>query len=174
MRCWHLSQTNNGDNTAVSPELVVFYLYTDRVSSPKVLLLHLKRFIFQERKVQIEKPTDNTDGEAMFRTEYVFKKDKQRVNLRDKFDFLGDFSAGESPKKYHLKSVVHHIGSRPSSGHYTADTIRKFALEETDESDETEHWVTFDDTSSCVTSLQKVQANINKQRNAYMLLYEMT
>jgi len=34
-------------------------------------------------------------------------------------------------------------------------------------------WVTFDDTSSCVTSLEKIQRNRNKQETAYMLLYAL-
>jgi hypothetical protein len=169
--------------------------------SPKALLLHLKRFIVEE-KIN-SSPKGNSDENSHPNSpqakapsyELVFKKNKApvaipanlsldafRVDSKDKQEQT-TVSASSSSVGYSLRSVVHHIGSRASSGHYTADAIRLCEKEKepgdtttTDtgtEREMEEKWVMFDDGSSTLTTLERVTNNINRQRNAYMLLYTM-
>lgn len=129
--------------------------------------------------------------------EYVFNKNKAPVELAKELS-LQPFCATPSKSDYHLRSLVHHLGMRPSSGHYLADAIRPYRatpsdpatdtkdtetsstglpltenLEITDSTPPEEEWITFDDANSCKTTLSKIQANTMKQQTAYMLLYSL-
>lgn len=123
-------------------------------------------------------------------------KNKAPVGLVENVS-LEPFCATTSGGDYHLRSLVHHIGARPSSGHYLADSIRPFRATSTDSvadkpaesssltapttEDSTatetappeEEWITFDDANSCKTTLSKIQENRKKQETAYMLLYSL-
>ena len=168
------------------------------VCSPKHLLLHLKRFIFVERPI----PTGNENAppnspSSRPQMEYVFMKNKAPVDLAEELS-LQPFCASPSEGSYQLRSLVHHIGARPSSGHYLADAVRPYRASPTNSmpdkmpadastadplSTETcnvtvivppeEEWVTFDDGNSCKTTLSKIQGNTTKQQTAYMLLYSL-
>jgi hypothetical protein len=91
-----------------------------------------------------------------------------------------DFSA-EATKNYKLQSIVHHIGSRASSGHYTADAVRTVTDTWDDDNNEIltpcvgkgadKIWVSFDDSNTCETSIETILENPFKQSTAYMLLY---
>jgi len=91
-----------------------------------------------------------------------------------------DFEAAVCDSDYKLRSIVHHHGSRPSSGHYTADVVRFLKMPPVSVGDvesastvgeEKESWVTFDDGSSCVTSIERVISDKQRQSTAYMLMY---
>lgn len=165
------------------------------LSQPQFLLLHLKRFIF------VEKPRPSAGDENAPNAvdnggppEYVFQKNKTPVTIPesvslDPFRIENSAESQSSSQTYALKSIVHHLGSRASSGHYTADAVRYVAQDKDAEQKEAASattevssepasevydpykWVTFDDTNSCITSLQKITLNKNKRSTAYMLLY---
>lgn len=165
--------------------------------SPKNLLLHLKRFIVVEKPR--EAPQRDTDENSSPNSpsakappepiEYIFKKNKRLVTISEHLS-LNSFmveeqqearatNPGDSPD-YALKSIVHHHGSRASSGHYTADAIRLLPQQTIDneEDDKTingdelsAQWITFDDNASGKTSLEKIASSKVKQATAYMLLY---
>jgi len=82
---------------------------------------------------------------------------------------------GGSRSEYSLKSVAHHLGSRASSGHYTAEAVRMVEKDTstTDKRETEEKWFIFDDGKVHDTSLESVTTTVNKQRTAYMLLYTM-
>jgi ubiquitin carboxyl-terminal hydrolase 26/29/37 len=135
------------------------------LSMPKVILLHLKRFIAVERLIA------GRAGE----TELVFKKNKIPVELTTNLSvnkLLTDhYSPGTTsalpPNNYRLKSIVHHIGNTANSGHYTTDALK------TDPDDGRDLWVSFDDGISVERSLENVVSTTKHQETAYMLLYSM-
>ena len=177
------------------------------------MLLHLKRFIVVEKKVY---PDDQKQGGEEnqppnspvkpISVEYLFQKNKARVamplNLTlEPFQVTqkDESAAAAAPasllgRDYALKSVVHHIGSRASSGHYIADALRRVEVDD-DENDSKaiqddgdvvaassakapagkkkmeDAWFTFDDTQSARRETQKITQDPQKQETAYMLLY---
>lgn len=99
--------------------------------------MHLKRFIFVERP--IPKGNENAPPNSPSsrpEVEYVFKKNKAAVELTESLS-LGAFCTDPAPRGYKLRGLVHHIGSRASSGHYTADSLRPYRAipKETDTAD---------------------------------------
>jgi ubiquitin C-terminal hydrolase len=166
---------------------------------PKFLLLHLKRFLVVEKR---DSPPPSSSDEnqppnspsRLAPVRYVFRKDRTRVKIpgqltlepfhtEHKDDVAGtpngtDMQTSEL-KDYSLRSIVHHIGSRASSGHYTADAARPNIVEQgktagsEEESKEKESWVTFDDDRSYRTSLEKITKSKKKPETAYMLLYAL-
>lgn len=146
-------------------------------------MLHLKRFIFVEKRTEIPVPagpeneSPNRPTQPRVEIEHVLKKNRSSVKIPENLSL----SSYQGPKDklsqdseettdwslgYRLRSIVHHIGSRASSGHYTADAIRK-------DKDGGEVWVSFDDKSTEQTSLKKVSSSLFKQETAYMLLYSL-
>ena len=70
--------------------------------------------------------------------------------------------------------VVHHIGSTPHSGHYTADAARNRDLGLFDDGrlgEGEKKWVTFDDTATTFTDKITVLEGETSQRNTYMALF---
>lgn len=144
-------------------------------SQPKALILHLKRFVVRERprisashnrKVQesnVEAPQDQVVPPPV---EMIIAKNKDQVVVAESFD-LNAFvpKPMETSRKYKLSGMVHHHGSTPSSGHYTADAVRVDGHER--------QWVSFDDGSAWPADINKVLKSPHNQRNAYMLLYTL-
>ncbi|KAG7370839.1 ubiquitin carboxyl-terminal hydrolase [Nitzschia inconspicua] len=135
------------------------------LSKPKALLLHLKRFIVEERPVNDE---NDPNGST---TELVFRKKKTAVELNTKVSldaFLDstikatNSGHASSCSEYSIQSLVHHIGNTASSGHYTADALRN-----------NNTWVSFDDGLTLETSLESIVTSPNKQRSVYMIMYSL-
>jgi uncharacterized UBP type Zn finger protein len=140
------------------------------LSMPKVILLHLKRFIVVERPIA-----------GAEEKELVFKKNKVPVELttnlsvgkllltnnnNDQSNQSSPGTASTLPQdNYRLKSIVHHIGNTAKSGHYTTDALRA------DPEDGRDRWVSFDDGVVVEKSLERVVQTTQNQKTAYMLLY---
>lgn len=62
--------------------------------------------------------------------EYEFQKNKAPVEIAERLSLANFLSTGSEATEtslsgeYKIQSIVHHIGSRASSGHYTADALR--------------------------------------------------
>jgi ubiquitin C-terminal hydrolase len=118
------------------------------ISRPKVLLLHLKRF-------------DNTLGKNTLRVFFPATLIKEAIPAEDNESKLPS-------SDYSLMSVIHHIGSSPGSGHYTADALRSVG----DGMDETERvWINFNDTNATYQKTRKITEDSVRQQTAYLLLY---
>lgn len=133
---------------------------TEITKLPKALLLHLKRFI-------VDVSPDYSS--------ISYSKDQSAVSLDRRLDLseqsgtLNEVLApdvdGLPPKhRYTLRSVVNHIGSSASCGHYTADALR------TDHCGQRE-WIRFND--SFVSRITEEEALDHASTTAYMVLYEL-
>ena len=82
----------------------------------------------------------------------------------------------ESPPSiyYHLRSVVHHVGSTANSGHYITCGKRFICGENTTGPREIEEqWMIFNDREGTKTSVNHVTDDERNQRNCYMAIYEL-
>ena len=136
-----------------------FFLLTSS-HSPKALLLHLKRFIVEQQK--------DWNGTI----DITMRKNKAAVELSRQLaldDFRGENldKAAEKESRYSMSSLVYHVGTKSSSGHYTATASRL------NRDGESTDWVTYDDSSTCFTTLDDITASAYGRKNAYMLLYTL-
>jgi ubiquitin C-terminal hydrolase len=136
---------------------------TEITKLPRAMLFHLKRFI-------VDVSPDYTS--------ISYRKDQSPVSFEDQLTLddhgvLANFMAtdvslptitqGRTNTAYGLRSVVNHIGSSASCGHYTADAKRVFGQER--------DWTRFND--SIVSTISSIQAVDNSSQTAYMILYEI-
>jgi len=134
------------------------------LSRPRVLLLHLKRFRVVETR------TGGTDE-----MEIRVQKNKVPVELNDKLSldtFLSpkDTTPSNLSSMYSLRSIVHHIGNKADSGHYTADVLREKMVD----GETTNQWVSYDDSMATETTLPDIRRKQSNKETAYMLLYSAT
>lgn len=133
---------------------------TEIIKLPRALLLHLKRFI-------VDVSPDYSS--------ISYSKDQSPVSLEQQLDLNEQSGALNEvlaldvdvlpPKhRYSLRSVVNHIGSSASCGHYTADALR------TDHGGQRE-WIRFND--SFVSKITEEEAMDHASTTAYMVLYEL-
>jgi Ubiquitin carboxyl-terminal hydrolase len=163
------------------------------------LLLHLKRFLVVERTIETEgKENESPNIPRRTGIEYVFLKSRAAVSIpssltlqpfEKKVDDPRKVPINAIPNEYSIKSIVHHIGSRASSGHYTADALRarrgsppdgndgSKASAQVGGTDSNDHsdpvWISYDDDMTNETTLQKILNNRYKQESAYMILYSL-
>ena len=134
--------------------------------SPRAVLLHFKRYIAtQEVKTRIDaRPGDPPEMET------VLRKNKARIPVADSLA-LAEYApktpgqAAVPTGRYSLRGLIHHKGSSPTSGHYTACARRPRAGSEED-------WIFFDDRNGFRRDLSYVDNETN-QSNVYMALYEL-
>jgi ubiquitin C-terminal hydrolase len=187
------------------------------LSPPRLLVLHLKRFIVVEREISpvsseidVENHPPNSPSATSTippQVEYILRKNKAPVaipaslsldsyikpansqssqqNERSQDSDSDDMSTFHEQNalresNFELQSIVHHIGSRASSGHYTADAVRTEVPKGNNETEmsvsevtSNDFWVSFDDSITNETSLEKILENRFKQSTAYMLLYSL-
>lgn len=145
---------------------------TEITRLPKALLLHFKRFI-----VDVSPEYDIT-----------YRKNQSVVNFPDRLktgvhDVLTEFLAEDvsipkqpqqimveeddlenRPREYRIASIVNHIGSSASCGHYTADACRTYGVEK--------KWTRFNDSNvTAITSSEVMSETTSK--TAYMVMYEL-
>ncbi|KAJ3205221.1 hypothetical protein HK099_000891, partial [Clydaea vesicula] len=113
-------------------------------SIPPILILHLKRFIYNE----------------LGGTQKVFKHVEYNERLKIKPEIISSTTrASHSKTEYRLSSVVYHHGKLAAGGHYTVDVQRQNS-----------EWLNIDDDSIKPVSVEDVvKEHFDKQ--AYMLVY---
>jgi ubiquitin carboxyl-terminal hydrolase 10 len=135
-------------------------------SRPKSLILQLKRFSVQEtpRKIRSsEKMSRDQEGLSELR----ISKNRDPIKLSRHLDLTTYCTSQDDiePLQYRLVGIVHHHGSTPSSGHYTADVLRSDG--------QAKEWISFDDGVSHPIALEDLVNICDHQRTAYMLLYKL-
>jgi Ubiquitin carboxyl-terminal hydrolase len=92
--------------------------------------LHLKRFVWVKKDPPVPQAEENVPPNgAEPPAEFVFRKNKAAVTIPesltlDPFCKEAHDAPPRPPSQYKLKSIVHHIGQRPYSGHYIAHALR--------------------------------------------------
>lgn len=147
---------------------------------PRALLVHFKRFI-------VELSPDYSS--ITYRKNQSQVDFPERLPLHEGDGFLSEFLASDvtiperscssmipwvgddasmydvDARTYNIRSVVNHIGSSASCGHYTADSSRLYHTGE-------RKWTRFND--SVVSSLSKDEAmGAFAKKTAYMVMYEL-
>lgn len=124
---------------------------------PKAIMLHLKRFI-------VDISPDYTS--------ISYRKDQSAVSFEDWLDFdsdgiLHEFLAHDVSlppgDTYAIRSIVNHIGSSASCGHYTTDAHRVVGGKR--------EWTRFND--SFVFKVSAKNAIQDSSQTAYMIMYEV-
>jgi ubiquitin C-terminal hydrolase len=128
---------------------------TEITKLPQAMLFHLKRFI-----VDISPDYSNIS----------YRKDQSAVSFTPTLEIdehsgvLGEVVAVNEvtlpiDSRYSIRSVVNHIGSSASCGHYTADAVKQG------------EWIRFND--DYVSKISESFAVENAASTAYMVLYEL-
>eukprot|EP00531_Pseudo-nitzschia_arenysensis_P005975 CAMPEP_0116116030 /NCGR_PEP_ID=MMETSP0329-20121206/821_1 /TAXON_ID=697910 /ORGANISM="Pseudo-nitzschia arenysensis, Strain B593" /LENGTH=829 /DNA_ID=CAMNT_0003609499 /DNA_START=8 /DNA_END=2497 /DNA_ORIENTATION=+ len=156
---------------------------------PRNLLFHLKRFIvdvspdyssisyrkdqsavaFDER-MELE-GSDSDHEEDNTKTYHPLHRLVHDDEERGFKDFLAPDCVYEPGAAYEIRSVVNHIGSSASCGHYTADAKRIRLTEEELPATEEREWMRFND--SYVSTISSIEAVKDASQTAYMIMYEL-
>jgi len=144
---------------------------------PRALLVHCKRFIVDVspdyssityRKNQspfsfsdtLSASPDGILGEFLAADVDVAEREEARWSIHD-----ADDEMGVAEPSYGIRSVVNHIGSSASCGHYTCDASRLYPNGE-------RQWTRFND--AWVSNVSTDDATgASAQRTAYMVMYEL-
>eukprot|EP00540_Astrosyne_radiata_P003926 CAMPEP_0116845014 /NCGR_PEP_ID=MMETSP0418-20121206/13024_1 /TAXON_ID=1158023 /ORGANISM="Astrosyne radiata, Strain 13vi08-1A" /LENGTH=494 /DNA_ID=CAMNT_0004476063 /DNA_START=174 /DNA_END=1658 /DNA_ORIENTATION=- len=129
------------------------------IKAPRALLLHLKRFI-------VDVSPDYTS--------ITYRKNQSPVAFEDKINVVEDglegfFSSNVSlpatRREFQIRSIVNHIGSSASCGHYTADSHRLYRTGERE-------WTRFNDSNVSRIAPNEAMSESSK-KTAYLILYEL-
>jgi ubiquitin C-terminal hydrolase len=135
---------------------------------PRALLLHFKRFI-----------VDISDDYSSI----SYRKNQSSFSFDDKLEFEQDIggvladcvskdvivyqqNCDDHQGCYKIRSVVNHIGSSTSCGHYTADALRVYPGQPD------RQWTRFND--SFVSKISATDAINNSSNTAYLVMYELS
>jgi ubiquitin C-terminal hydrolase len=122
------------------------------IKLPRALLLHFKRF--------------NVEVSPDF-SSIIYRKNQSPFEFGNEIslaEFL--FEESQTPKsRFSLRSVVNHIGSSASCGHYTADAFRRYPNNERE-------WTRFNDSRVSQISAEQAMGEAS-QKTAYMVMYEL-
>lgn len=141
---------------------------------PRSLILHLKRFvadlssdftriIYRKNSATVsfgeELPMENGAFDDYLADDVEFPPLKKNFSLNVEHD-------SNVTRKYKLTSIVNHIGSSASCGHYTADGLR------VSREGGMREWTRFND--SKVTQISTEEAmGLSSQKTAYLVMYEL-
>jgi ubiquitin C-terminal hydrolase len=147
------------------------------IKLPRALLLHLKRFIV-DVSPDYSVITYRKNQSAVVFDDTLLVEEEHHGILNDFMAtdcVLPQSQRQQAASSYALRSVVNHIGSSASCGHYTADAHRCYD-ENNDENDNNKNqqqrvWTRFND--SYVSRISAREAMEESRKTAYMVLYEL-
>jgi Ubiquitin carboxyl-terminal hydrolase len=135
---------------------------------PRALLLHFKRFIVHISDDYTSINYRKNQGDFPFEDKLEFAHDAGGV-LSDcvcEDVVVNQQNCDDYHGTYNIRSVVNHIGSSASCGHYTADALRLYPGQPDRE------WTRFND--SFVSKINAADAINNSSRTAYLVVYELS
>ncbi|KAJ3147948.1 Ubiquitin carboxyl-terminal hydrolase 26 [Geranomyces variabilis] len=129
---------------------------------PPVIIVHLKRFWLDAKVMAIRKRNDPVEIPLTLDLGRWRKSESRGLSesniVHAPFPPTALSSPAKAPGRYHLRSIVSHLGNKPFRGHYVADVYDAA----------TKLWTCFDD-----TNVTKGQHNIEQKRDrtVYLLAY---
>ena len=144
---------------------------TEITRLPSALLLHLKRFIVDVSPDYSSISYRKNQSPVLFDEELpILDDDDEEEEQQQQQDggVLSEFLAADvtipDGDMYSIRSVVNHIGSSASCGHYTADGNRQYGSTQRE-------WMRFND--EYVFNITPEDAIQNSTQTAYMIMYEI-
>lgn len=140
---------------------------------PNVLIIHLKRFSFQN---------NTSDGGSSY--EYSsggIAKLKKKIDYNHKLTVPNECFSNIIRKQpgfnrdYQLTGVVYHHGTGAEGGHYTCDVLKKSSISEMNEEEPVnDQWIRIDDTQITKIKPSDVLTGGSEEsgKNAYILFYQ--
>lgn len=147
---------------------------------PQVLIIHLKRFSYQQETKENKDETKSLGGFGSI--EKLRKKITYAHNLSIPQECYSSIIQKSNPdnvgKHYKLTGVIYHHGTGTDGGHYTCDVLRKSSI--FDSSDESggkvndNEWIRIDDTSiSFLDKNDVLDGGVEEStKTAYILVYQ--
>ena len=156
---------------------------------PNILIIHLKRFSYQQEKEKESTPsneqssnTSSNGSRPLGSIEKLRKKIEYSHHLTIPNEVLSPLykHSGNISNHYKLFGVVYHHGVSAEGGHYTSDVLRKSSVfdneEESNDKKVDNQWIRIDDTQ--ITELEKDEVlnggDEETTKNAYILFYQKT
>lgn len=147
---------------------------------PNILIIHLKRFSYQQKKDdQFASDTDNKGSPIVGGIEKLRKKVEYFHNFAIPPEVLSPLARKQSTgENYRLIGVIYHHGVSAEGGHYTCDVLRKSSLYDTEEESRKKksdnEWIRIDDTLVSVIDKEDVVTNNSQDatKSAYILFYQ--
>lgn len=143
---------------------------------PKVLLLQLKRFAYQQEADNLSREgsaePNGKESVSYGTIEKVMKDVKFDLDLEIPPECLSSTLRSADPKPaYKLVGVIYHHGRNAEGGHYTCDVYRNGIAETSTASEK--KWLRIDDTSvEAISSDAVVETPEAKDKSAYILMYQ--
>ena len=170
---------------------------TTRITKvPIALILHLKRFIVDidpdyasisykknlapidfPEKLDLEREKENSILAEFLTTDVSYPEmgyiTSEKESREDSEESTTNSFVKVPKGQYHIRSIVNHIGSNATCGHYTTDALRMYSSDQNTENDSSSirKWTRFNDDFVSLVDHHEAMG-IDAQKSAYMLLYE--
>lgn len=149
----HIGSVEDGLHFLARPEVIDAHLtkYTTISRQPMVLILQLKRIVYNKDTGQPEKVP-----------KFITYPERLLISR----SCCTEHSVEDGQPTYRLVAVIYHHGRGADGGHYTADVRKSFKPDEP--------WQHINDAVISKTSLAQVLADKGSHCSAYLLLYQRT
>lgn len=177
----HMNMTENIAYKSSSDKEVIAKKQTFIDTLPNILIIHLKRFSYQQKNDDQFNTSDagNMGSPIIGGIEKLRKKVEYFHNFAIPPEVLSPLTRKQSTgENYRLIGVIYHHGVSAEGGHYTCDVLRKSSLYDTEEESRKKkndnEWIRIDDTLVSVIDKENVVENNSEDatKSAYILFYQ--